>query len=88
LSLIGCIILFGNLKIIDLASVYNLHHELNWVNRDKNQKICRKKQLEKAFICMNGLKNELDKIMLSIIICCRNKSISRELADNEKISLT
>jgi len=40
----------------NLAIVYHLHHELNWVNRDENQEICRKKQLEKAFICMNGLK--------------------------------
>jgi len=42
-------------SVRNFAIVYHLHHNRNWVNRDENLEICRKKQLEKAFICANGL---------------------------------
>ena len=42
-------------SVRNLAIVYHLHHKLNWVNREENQEICRRKQQEKTFICLNGL---------------------------------
>jgi len=42
-------------SVRNLAIVYHLFHPSNWVNQDDNLEICRKKELEKTYICKNGL---------------------------------
>lgn len=42
-------------SIRNMAIVYHLNHPRNWINQDENLEKCRKKQIEKAYICKNGL---------------------------------
>jgi len=55
--------IFWRFKMVDvelksvrnLAVQYHLHHKENWVDQTVNMLICKQKQLENKFVCMNGL---------------------------------
>lgn len=48
---------FKNKSVRNMAVQYHLSHIENWVNQDENMIICKKKQLENKFVCINGILN-------------------------------
>lgn len=46
---------FKHFSVRNLAVQYHLQHKENWVDQTENMEICRKKQLENKFVCVNGL---------------------------------
>jgi len=49
-------------SVRNLSVQYHLYHKENWVDQTENTLICRQKQVENKFVCMNGL----EKIFLNI----------------------